>query len=106
MSAPQLTLEIVSGPLDGLEITLKETAEWGRSGDRPLSFPWDEELGAPQARFLVETERWWMEPLPNGRSTRHNMEPIEGKVPLAKGDLLKATNTWLLITEIEPQQEK
>ncbi len=123
MSNPKLSLEILSGPLDGHVVTIEDKTEWSKEGRGPLSFPWDEELGIPQARFFIESENWWLEasstrrntrhnveriegkvPLEvfsTRRSTRHNMERIEGKVPLEVGDLLKASNTWLLISQIE-----
>jgi hypothetical protein len=101
MATPTLKLEILSGPLDGLEISLKEAADWSGSSDGQLSFPWDKELGLPQARLFVEEGKWWLEAGKTYRSTRHNMEQIEGKVALAKGDVLKAANSWLLITDIE-----
>lgn len=101
MATPTLKLEVLSGPLDGLEISLNEAADWSSGGDGWLSFPWDEELGTPQASFFVEEEKWWLAADKTRRSTRQNMEQIEGKAPLAKGDLLKAANSWLLITDIE-----
>ncbi len=101
MSTPKLTLELLNGPLDGLSLTLEADTEWSSTGGGPLSFPWDEELGTPQARFQVETNRWSLAALPNKRSTRHNMERIEDKVPLEREDLLKASDTWLLINQIE-----
>lgn len=101
MGVPKLTLEILSGPLDGQVVTLETETEWSKAGDGPLSFPWDEQLGTPQARLQVEASRWSLVALPNERSTRHNMERIEDTVPLEKDDLLKAANSWLLISQIE-----
>ncbi len=105
MSNPKLSLEILNGPLDGQVITLADKTDWSKEGEGPLIFPWDEALGAPQARLFVAAAEWWLEVSSTRRSTRHNMERIEGKVPLAKGDLLKAAETWLLITEIEQREE-
>lgn len=104
MDNPKLTLELLSGPLDGLIVTLDADAEWSSASDGPLSFPWDEQLGLPQARLSVKGSVWYLEPLPNGRSTRHNGDRIDGTVPLTKGDLLKAANSWLLVTEIESRE--
>ncbi len=105
MDTPKLTLKILSGPLDGLTVTLAADTEWSSAGDGPLIFPWDEQLGTPQARLQIEADSWLLTPLPNQRSTRHNMERIESSVPLAKGDLLKAAGSWLLITDIDSQEE-
>jgi len=100
MNQPKLTVEIISGPLDGHEVTIESMAEWSRLGDGVLSFPWDETLGAPQARFFFAEDRWWLEPLANQRSTRHNGEPINGKIALSEGDWLKAAATWLIVKGI------
>ena len=50
---PKLSLEILSGPLDGENITLTTETEWSRAPGSPLSFPWDDDLGEPQARFVL-----------------------------------------------------
>lgn len=105
MTTPQLTLELLSGPLDGLTVTLEAATDWSRSGHGPLSCPWAEQLGMPQARFVIDNGQWQLEALPNERSTRHNMDHVKGNVPLAKGDLLKAAHSWLLITKISPEKE-
>lgn len=106
MSEPKLTLELLGGPLDGLTLTLEAETEWSKTGDGPLSFPWDNELGTPQARLFTEAGEWRLEALPNERSTRHNMEPIDGTVLLNTGDLLKAANSWLLVTNLDSQNQE
>jgi len=100
MSANNLVLEVLSGPLDGVAITLETEAEWGRTGETPLSFPWDAELGQPQARFTVEDDGWYLEGLDalHGTYRINREERVTGeKVKLKGGDILKASQTWLLI---------
>jgi hypothetical protein len=100
MSANNLVLEVLSGPLDGAPITLEAEAEWSRSGETPLSFPWDAELGQPQARFTVEDDGWYLEGLdaPHGTYRISREERVTGeKVKLKGRDLLKASQTWLLV---------
>ena len=101
-----LMLEILSGPLDGTLIALETgtEAEWTRAGDSgtPLAFPWDTELGAPQARLTFDAEegRWYLEGLdaPHGTYRINREERLTGKkVQLKGGDILKASNTWLLV---------
>lgn len=105
MSNLKLSLEILNGPLDGEVVTLEGETVWSKEGEGSLSFPWDEELGTPQARFFVEDGKWWLKVSSTRRSTRHNMERIEDKAPLEKGDLLKAADTWLRVNGVE-QLEK
>ena len=101
MSANNLVLEVLSGPLDGVVITLETEAEWSRTGETPLSFPWDAELGQPQARFTVEDDGWYLEGLdaPHGtyRINREERLKKKEKVQLKSGDILKASQTWLLV---------
>jgi len=97
MDNPKLSLEFMSGPLDGHVVQIEGETEWSKEGEGPLSFPWDEELGTPQARFSLEKGEWWLEVVSTRRSTRHNMEQVEGKVALNKGDLLKASDSWLRV---------
>ncbi len=97
-----LILEILSGPLDGASITLESDAEWGRAGEGPLAFPWDAELGAPQARFTVEGGRWRLEGLdaPHGTYRVNREERLTGRrVQVERGDILKASQTWLLVRQ-------
>jgi hypothetical protein len=98
----ELTLEIMSGPLDGAVIALDGDTEWSRAGEGPLAFPWDEELGAPQARFTQEGDGWWLEGLdaPHGTYRINREERVGANVKLQRGDLLKAHNTWLLVRSI------
>jgi hypothetical protein len=102
MSANNLVLEVLSGPLDGVAITLEAEAEWSHTGETPLSFPWDAELGQPQARFTVEEGHWHLEGLnaPHGTYRVNREERLTGKkVQLEGGDILKASQTWLLVRQ-------
>lgn len=102
MSEGQLVLEILSGPLDGAITTLETEAKWSRAGDGPLAFPWDVELGEPQARFTAEEGGWWLEGLdaPHGTYRINREERIKEKVQLERGDILKASNTWLSVRQV------
>ena len=106
MTQLTLTLEILSGPLDGQVVTLTTATEWSRRGAGPLSFPWDEELGTPQARFTFTDDAWWLEPVAGARSTRHNGKQIDAKVALAVEDILKAANTWLQVKQMGEEQRR
>jgi hypothetical protein len=101
-----LKLEVLSGPLDGAPITLETDAKWtcAGNGETPLTFPWDTELGDPQARFTVDAEegRWYLEGLdaPHGTYRVNREERLTGKkVQLKGGDIIKASQTWLLVRQ-------
>jgi hypothetical protein len=101
-ASAQLTLEILSGPLDGCIISLDSSADWTGQAGSPLSFPWDKELDAPQAQLKPGRNGWTLHPTPATRRNTHLMRPdSEPRLPttLQTGDLLKAGDTWLLVRE-------
>jgi len=100
MSDQTLTLEMLSGPLDGVVLTLTEETAWESAGSGLLACPWDTELGTPQARFKPDAEGWMLESLKSPHGTyRVNTEErlTTESVRLAGGDILKASGTWLCI---------
>ncbi len=103
MSNPKLSLEILNGPLDGYMLILENETIWGKEGEGPLIFLWDTELGKKQARFFPEGDNWRVETCdaPHRIYCLNRQQHIEGKIQLEKGDLLKASNTWLLVNKIE-----
>jgi hypothetical protein len=103
MSQKTLHLEILSGPLDGYIVQLEGKTEWTQAEGSPLSFPWDTELNAPQARFYPEGEIWWLEAsetTAHGTYCLNRVGRIEGKFQLEEGDLLKASETWLYVDDL------
>ena len=99
----KLILEILNGPLDGYVVTLETETSWGKEGEGPLIFPWDTGLGTKQARFFSEGGNWWIEgySAPHGTYYVNPQRRIDKKTQLAEGDLLKASDTWLLVSQIE-----
>jgi len=104
MNTPRtLTLEILSGPLDGATVTLEAATEWSKTSASLLAFPWDAELGTPQARFVPDAEGWQLEGVqsPHGTRRANSGERITTEtLQLEEGDLLKASDTWLLVQKI------
>ncbi len=98
----KLILEVLTGPLDGATRDLDAEAEWSRAGTGPLSFPWDAELGTPQAHFRPTQDGWSLEGVkaPHGTYRVNREERVTTPVPLAAGDILKASNTWPLVREV------
>jgi hypothetical protein len=97
---PKLTLEILSGPLDGHTIVLNSNAEWTRLPGSPLSFPWDDELGEPQAHFARLEDGWQLQAAQGARRGTHILRRAgDDHLPasLETGDILKASHTWLLV---------
>ena len=99
----KLTLEIVAGPLDGYVLSIEGETFWTCSRSSPLGFPWDQELGNPQGRFFMKDGSWMLESCKVKHGTYHcvrNGGKIEQAICLSEGDLLKASETWLLVRKI------
>lgn len=103
MTTNKLTLELLNGPLDGHIITLEEETTWGTKGEGPLVFPWDAELGNPQARFFPEGDEWRLQgySADHGTYRANRGERVEQAIRLEVRDVLKANDTWLLVQQIE-----
>ena len=104
---PHLILEVLSGPLDGAVVRLQADAQWSRAADGLLAFPWDDELGMPQARLVADEQGWSLESVtsPHGTYRANQEERVEGRIQLAQGDVLKASRTWLVVRQILRQLE-
>lgn len=102
MSKGQLALEILSGPLDGHKVILEGETNWSKKGEGPLIFPWDTELGEPQARFFKDGTEWSLEGFQSKHGTYclNRQEKIEKQVKLMQGDMLKASETWLIVSKM------
>lgn len=105
-----LVLECLNGPLDGFQIELTAATGWRSRGEGPLIFPWDAELGNPQARFFPQQEDWYLE---GYKVTPHGTYRLSGEekkitaaVRLEDKDVVVASKTWLLvrIKPAEPDQ--
>ena len=95
----KLELEILTGPLDGHIVLLDTETEWTRQVGSQLSFPWDEELGEPQARFSLIASGWQLERANAKRGTHVLRQDVEESLPavLVAGDIVKASNTWMCV---------
>ncbi len=99
MDKPKLSLQILNGPLDGQEVILIKETSWTKSGSDELSFPWEEELGTPQAKFFSQDGKWYIE----GHEASHGTYCLNQKVKILekmqvkKGDLLVANKIFLKI---------
>ncbi len=99
----KIEIEILNGPLDGFIIVIESDAEWTRLAGGLLAFPWDDELGQPQSRILFEEDKWLIEPISSAHGTYIFSREIKlsDKTVLQKGDILKASRTWILIKSFE-----
>ena len=102
MGNTKLILEILSGPLDGHILALEDETAWGRTGEGPLIFPWDTELGNCQARFFLEEGNWWIGSCSEDHGTHciNRQGRVDDRLQLEAGDLLRSCSTFLLVREL------
>ena len=94
-----LVLEVLSGPLDGAIIELVAETAWTKAPGNLLSFPWDVELGEPQAILIPKPDGWILTPNHSLHNTYrlNTEEKLIDKIVLKVNDILKASQTWLLV---------
>jgi len=102
MNTSKLTLEILCGPLDGYVVTLENETVISRSGEGPLVFPWDTELGEPQALIFPEANDWFIQTKVGIHrtylsKTPNNFEKVEDKRLLSPGNIIKASTECFLV---------
>ena len=99
----KLIIEVLNGPLDGTVVALEKETEWTKAGQGPLSFPWDEELGEPQAHLQLDETGWTLAPRQAAHGTYrvNTQNKVTSPVQLQNGDILKASNTWLLVQSVD-----
>jgi hypothetical protein len=97
-----LIIEVLSGPLDGTVLEIKTEVTWTKMPGSSLSFPWDTELGEPQAVITPSENGWFLIPksLPKAVYRINSKEIIKKKSVLLDGDVLKAGSTWLLVKKV------
>ncbi len=103
-ASSKLELEVLGGPLDGAKIVLEQNADWAKVGKGSLIFPWDDELGTPQATFIAHEQGWRLQARksPHGLRRLNRDERLEeGELILAQNDILIASQTWLLVYRLE-----
>lgn len=102
---PDLIIEFINGPFDGYRVVLSHDTEWVKEGDSPLAFPWDNDLGMPQARFYQKDGEWFIDNMPNNIHGTYCLDnnniqkstKIQEKFLLGAGMVLRASKTWLRI---------
>jgi len=101
-----LEIEIISGPQDGMIITLTEEnliTQWTRDNGSLLSFPWDKELGSPQAVIRYQGGVWEIESQDalHGLYVMNGGGKISGTNKIEIGQIYRANYTWLKIKNIQ-----
>ena len=111
LNTSRLDLEFVNGPLDGHCVSLCSSTDWGLEDNGPLSCPWHEELGAPQAQFFPRMSQgqtvWCVEAFPAlhqtfllrlGLGVPHLLSEI---TTLRVGDVVMANEIFLRVNRIQ-----
>ncbi len=101
-----LEIEIISGPQDGTIIILTEedhTTLWTKDIGSKLSFPWDTELGSPQAIIRHKGDEWEIEAYdsPHGLYVMNGDGKLLGIKKIKKGQIYRANYTWLKMKNIQ-----
>jgi hypothetical protein len=101
MSTSLLRIELLNGPLDGHIIMVSHGTSWSREGSGVASFPWDNQLGAPQGHFVC-VQGGWLFQHAGGRDSKlarimNRTSTDSFHLRLECGDILFAGTTWMMV---------
>lgn len=92
----KITLEIVSGPMDGHVFQFNHSVDIGREGKVKLSF--DRFVSRRHAQIEVQGARVVLEDLKSTNGTFVDDQRLDGKVDLRHGQVFRIGRTWMEIS--------
>ncbi len=107
---PEITISLMSGPKDGAELTFETLL----NADRPteltigrregcdVCLSYDSQVSREHAVVIYDGDMFWLEDLDSTNGTFVNDKRIEGRAPIAPGQLFRVGRTWLRIEPITP----
>lgn len=98
-SAPAICVELLSGPMDGVEIELSKTVVTiGREQDQDVSIPIDTLLSRAHAKITFEGGVFWIEDMSSRNGTFVEEKRISARTPLIPRQVFRTGATEMRIT--------
>ena len=92
-----VTLELLSGPLDGQVFNFTRTVDIGRDTSCEVPVPVDKFISRRHARILVVEPECFLEDLDSTNGTYVEEKRLKGRVILSKGQMFRVGKTWMQI---------
>lgn len=91
----RVSLEVLSGPMDGHIFQFNSTSDIGREGKLKLAV--DRFVSRRHAIIEITSSAIYLEDLASTNGTFVDDERVDGKVPLSNGKVFRVGRTWLQI---------
>ena len=92
----KMSLEVLSGPLDGHIFQFNSTSDIGREGKLKLAV--DRFVSRRHAVIELQGATVFLEDLVSTNGTFVDDERVDGKVPLSNGKIFRVGRTWLQVS--------
>lgn len=93
----KVTLEVMSGPMDGQVFNFHKSVGIGRDDTNEIPLPLDKFISRRHARILVIEPECFLEDLGSTNGTFVDEERLRGRILLERGKLFRVGKTWLQI---------
>ena len=94
----KVTLELLSGPLDGEVFQFQSTIDIGRENTCEVPIPVDKFISRRHARILVVEPECFLEDMDSTNGTYVESQRLRGRVLLSKGQTFRVGKTWMQIS--------
>ena len=94
----KVTLEMLSGPLDGEVHQFQSTIDIGRDNTCEVPIPVDKFISRRHARILVVEPECFLEDMDSTNGTFIENQRLKGRVLLNNGQTFRVGKTWMQIT--------
>ena len=93
----KVTVEILSGPLDGEVYNFSNTVDIGRDSACEIPIKVDRFISRHHARILLVEPECFLEDLDSTNGTFVNDKRLKGRIVLEKGQVFRVGKTWMQI---------
>ncbi|MHB2015579.1 MAG: FHA domain-containing protein [Candidatus Xenobia bacterium] len=94
----KVTLELLSGPLDGKVFAFNKSVDIGREDDCEIPVPVDKFISRRHARIIVVEPECFLEDLKSTNGTFVDDQRLHGRTVLSNGQIFKVGKTWMQTT--------
>lgn len=93
----KITLEVLSGPLDGQKFDFSKTVEIGRDDKCEVPIKVDKFISRHHARIMVVDPECFLEDMESTNGTFIDDERLNGRIILHNGQTFRVGKTWMHI---------
>lgn len=100
MRKMKIKLEVLGGPMDGLDFNFEKNIKIGRDKNNDFILPLDKFISRHHAKIKIKDNQIYLEDLKSTNGTFINEERISGEALLEKEQIFKLGLTYLKISKL------